>query len=280
MTLCEGALEHVLTLVRNLHDWRCRTEGSPETASIDTGRSTATSEPITLYVRALDDETLLVSDQGETLARLADAGFTLDDPIHAALWDEALYTYRVSPLDDRVFLQTSLREAAANLVRLADALVALDALRLVALPAPGRTRGLADEVEGYLRRHFAEDRVERQPQVRLRNGLRIQPALRVHTDVRPVLVQPGASGSRTQAYDHAHTLFSLARRGGVPREECLVVLGGEVRTWNAARLRVLSEEAFVGFWRYRSPIDDFLAGVLPDDPLMVPPGVDVPLIPG
>jgi hypothetical protein len=65
----------------------------------------------------------------------------------------------------------------------------------------------------------------------------------------------------------------------VPREECLVVLGGEVRTWNAARLRVLSEEAFVGFWKYRSPIDDFLAGALPDDPLMVPPDINVPLIP-
>lgn len=278
MSLCEGVLGPVLDRVRSQYGWRCYVDGDPAVAIVDTGRATATSEPVSLYVREMGAGTLILSDRGETLSRLADEGFSLDDPVHSALWDEAMYTYRVNLLDDRVFVQTSLDRASSDFARFGDALVALDALRLVALPPSVRSRGLADDVEDYLKSQFTAAKVDRKPLVRLRHGVTIQPALRVNTD-RAVLVQPGSASSRTQSYDHAHTLFSLAGRGGVPMSERLVVLGGDVREWDNARLRLLADEAYVGFWSYRGPIDEFLSGSLPDDPLMTPPEIEIPLLP-
>ncbi len=209
-----------------------------------------------------------------------DAGLDLDDAVHDALWKHALTEYGLSEIGGRVLVQLRLDEVAHGLNRLADALVALDALRLVALPPRTRPRTLAGEVEDYLRQVYSDAKVRTRPTIRLKGGLKVAPGLTVDVPDRgEVLVQPGAATSITQSYDHAFATFSLAARGGVPKPQRLTVLGGSVTTWDASRLRALSEVTYVGFWSYRERLRRFLDGDIPGDPLMAPPGVDVPMLP-
>jgi len=178
-----------------------------------------------------------------------------------------------------VFVQTSLAEAAHWLPRLADALVALDALQVIGVPPRQKPRTLASEVENYLTGLYGRDKVRRQPNLRLTRGLRVSPALVAQPANREeILIQPGAVTSVTQSFDHAYATFSLASLGGVAQTRCLTILGGEVPSWNLLRLRALSEVTFVGFWSHREQVRAFLDGEIPDDPLMLPDGVDVPLL--
>lgn len=283
MTLCDDELSGVLGELAGRFLWQCKQ--LPESgglAEISTGRRRADSEPVRLYVRMPDRDTILVSDGGETLSALGDAGFDRDDPLMSALWNEALRTYRLDELDGRVFLQSPLATAAHALARLADGCLALDALRVVALPPRNRPVTLAAEVEDYLRHVYADDGlVRRAPQLRLRGGVRVSPALEVRTPARgEVYVQPGAASSPTQSYDHAYATFALVeQRSDVPITNRLVVLGGSAASWNLNKLRALSDVAFVGFWQDRSRLRHFLDGDTPDDPLMLPEGVQAPLQP-
>ncbi len=278
MTLCEGVLRAVVVAARDQDGWRC-TELGDGRAMVDTGRTTADSEPVRLYVSEPLPGMLAISDGGETLARLVDQGFDMEDQVHQMLWEDGLYAYRLTTVENRIYADTSLERAPYTLRRMADGLVALNGMAVAVVPATVRRESLADEVEGFLKSQYTSDRVQRSPNVRLLNGLTIKPALRVITASRPVLVQPGAATSPTQSYDHAHTLFSLAARGGLPMDQRLVVLGGGVESWNAIRIRLLAEVAFVGFWRHRELFFDFLEGTIPDDAVMAPPGFDVPMVP-
>jgi hypothetical protein len=59
----------------------------------------------------------------------------------------------------------------------------------------------------------------------------------------------------------------------------LTVLGGNVDSWNAGRLRALSDVTFVGFWTHRALLSAFLLeDHIPDDPILVPEGMDVPML--
>ena len=279
MNPCDEPLATILSTVARDFTWRCRPLGDSTGARVSTGRLLADGEPVQLLVRVRAGM-LVVSDGGETLSRLQDQGLDRSDPVLDALWVEALRTYRLQETDGRVFIQAPLARAAQALNRFADALVALDALRVAALPARGRRPTLADEVEAYLRSIYDEGRVRRAPTVRLGGGLTIRPALQVDTQDRSgVLVQSGAATSTTQSFDHAYALFGLAARGGVPLPNRLVVLGGAVESWNASRLRALSDVAFVGFWRHRERVHRFLDGDIPDDPLLTPEGMQIPLLP-
>lgn len=282
MTLCDNELSGVLHELAESFLWRCKQlPESGDLAEISTGRRRADSEPIRLYVRMPDSDTILASDGGETISALGDAGFDREDALMSALWDEALRTYRLDELDGRVFLQSPLATAAHALARLADGCLALDALRVVALPPRNRPATLAAEVEDYLRRVYADGLVRRAPQLRLRGGVRVSPALEVRTPARGgVYVQPGAASSPTQSYDHAYATFALiGQRSDVPITNRLVVLGGSAASWNLNKLRALSDVAFVGFWQDRGRLRDFLDGDTPDDPLMLPEGVQAPLHP-
>jgi hypothetical protein len=262
-----------------LYGWACQPLRDDDRVQIHTGRMLADSEPLSLLARVREDS-LLVSDGGNTLARLADNGLDRADPVLDALWREALEAYRVQEVDGRVFLQVPLDQAAHGLNRFADAIVALDGLRVATLPARSRPRTLAAEVEEYLRNLYGTRHVQKSPTIPLVGGLTIKPALRVDTPSRSgVLVQTGAATSTTQSYDHAYAMFSLAERGRVPMPQRLVVLGGTVSSWNQARLRALAEVTFVGFWGHLERVREFLDGRPPDDPLMLPAGVEVPLLP-
>ncbi len=277
MSICDTELAATFAAIEANFAWRCQPLADGRRVEITTNRTTADAEPITMLA-VLADGTLTVSDGGETISRLADADFDIADNVLGTLWAEALRTYRVHETEGRVFLQTPLSEAAYALNRFADALVALDGLRILGLPSVTRAKTLADEVSDYLASIYRRENISRKPVIRLSDGITINPALEVHTPQRPrVLVQPGASTSPTQSYDHAHTTMSLAQRGGIPQQELLVVLGGAVAAWNPNRLRALSDLAFVGFWQARDDVRRFLDGYTPDDSLMVPPGYSVPM---
>lgn len=280
MNLCDSNLADVLSTVAERYGWRCEILPSDDRALISTGRHRADSEPIRLLARLADSETLLVSDGGDTLSVLLDVGFDRADVLHEGLWQEALRTYRLSELDGRVFLQSPLAQAAFHLNRLADALVALDGLRITALPPIKRANGLVDQVEEYLRSSYGQKvTIKRSPQVHLPGGLTLRPALQVDTPQRPgVFVQPGSASSPTQSYDHAYTTFGLAAQGGIPKERRLVVLGGSVGSWNATRLRVLSSLAYVGFYAERKHVRAFLDGETPEDSILLPHGLDIPMM--
>lgn len=277
MSICDSELAATLAAIETNFAWRCRALPDGRRVEITTSRTTADSEPVTLLA-ILADGLLTVSDGGETVNRLADASFDIADQVLSTLWAEALRTYRVHETEGRVFVQTPLFEAAHALNRFADVLVALDGLRLIGLPSPSRTKTLADEVTDYLAGLYGIENITKKPHIRLNNGITISPGLEVHTPNRArVLVQPGAATSPTQSYDHAHTTMSLARRGGIPQQDLLIILGGAVATWNANRLRALSDLAFVGFWQGRENVHRFLDGFTPNDPLMGPPGYSVPM---
>jgi hypothetical protein len=277
MNICEDVLATVFATIEEMFVWSCRPLPDGRRVAIRTNRMTADSEPVVLYATSSLDQ-LTVSDGGETLNRLGDGSFDLEDKALAAIWEESLHTYRLSTTDGRVFIQTSISRAPYALSRFADALVALDALRVLGVPSTSRSKTLADEVGDYLSGLFDARNVKRSPGIRLRGGISITPALSVSTPARPrVLVQPGASRATSGPFDHAFTTMNLARRGGFTHEELLVVLGGRVQSWPHAKLRALADEAFVGFWDSRGQIERFLRGETPDDPLMTPPGFDVPL---
>lgn len=277
MSLCDKELAATFAAIESNFRWRCRPLPDGQRIGVTTSRMLADSEPLTLQV-ALSEDVLTVSDGGETLNRLAGASFDVADPVLANVWKEALRTYRIHETDGRVFLQTRIDRAAHALNRFADALIALDGLRVLGIPPGHRTRTLADEVEHYLASIYEPHQVRHKPQIRLVDGIMITPALRVETPSRGgVIVQPGAATSTTQSYDHAYATMGLARRGGFLQQHCLVVLGGRVAAWNVNRLRALSDIAFVGFWEDREQVRRFLDGSTPDDALMVPAGFNVPL---
>lgn len=280
MNLCDSSLGAVLGSISDRDGWRCEALPQDDRALITTGRHRADSEPIRLLARLADSETLLVSDGGDTLSALLDVGFDRNDHLHEGLWQEALRTYRLSEVDGRVFLQSPIAQAAYHLNRLADALVALDGLRITALPPIKRSHTLADQVEEYLRSTYGQRAtIKRSPEIRLTGGLTVRPSLQVDTPERTaVLVQPGSTSSPTQSYDHAYTTFDLAAQGGIPMERRLVVLGGSVGSWNATRLRALSRVAYVGFYAERRHVRRFLDGETPKDSILLPHGLDVPML--
>jgi hypothetical protein len=273
-------LEPVLQALMVTYGWRCRrVPGDVGVLEVSTGRRQISGEPVRLRVRVEDNGAVVASDGGESLLRLVDAGLDRGDPAMMALWTETLRTYRLKEYDDRVYVEAPAEEAAHALNRLADALVALDGLSLVCVPPQTRSRTLTDEVESYLRQRY-ENHVRRMPSIQLAGGLSIKPSMAVDTPDRDgIVVQTGAASDRSAAYEHAFTLFSKAARGGLPIPKRLVILGGQVGTWSASDLRILGDVAFVGFRAHIDLVLPFLEGKVPDDTILTPTGVSVPLLP-
>jgi hypothetical protein len=280
MTDCRD-ISTMLATLSDLYGWGCRpVPGREDVVEVNTGRTWHDDEQVRLLLRVDGSHTVVASDGGQALLRLRDAGFDLDDPLCASLWTESLRTYRLEEVDDRLYIQIEMSRAAHAVNRLADAIVALDALRVVCVPKQVKGRSLADEVEDYLRGTKGITNVHKSPEVALTHGLTIKPSLTVDTPSRSaVLIQAGSTSARTQSYDHAFTTFGLVHRSGVPMNRRLTVLGGNVESWNAGRLRALSDVTFVGFWTHRALLSAFLLDDhLPDDPILVPEGMDIPML--
>jgi len=280
MTECLS-ITAVLGTLGELYGWACASvPGRDDIVEVTTGRTWHDDEPVRLLLRIDEGDTVVASDGGRALMRLRDAGFDMDDPLFTALWAEALRSYRLDELDDRLYVQADFGQAAHALNRLADAITAIDALRIASVPKQVKGRTLADDVEAYLGSRDGITNVSKSPEVALGHSLTLRPSLTVDTPTRKtVLIQAGSTSSPTQSYDHAFTTFGLAHRAEVPMNRRLAVLGGNIETWNAGRLRALADVTFVGFWTHRELFTRFLLeDRVPDDPILVPPGMDVPML--
>lgn len=261
MNLCEGDLADVLSRISSEFGWSCDPVPNREFVMVNSGRRFSDSQPVELRVVQTSSDEIIVSDGGEIWERLTGAGLDLDDRAHRGLWEDAIYDQRLEVHDGRLFVQVPLRRAADALVRFADGLVALDALRLVVLPPLSRPKTLADEVESFLRGHYGSNEIDKNPTVDVGDGLRFRPSLLVHAE-RDVYLQATASTGRATAFEHAFTMFTLANNDpSIPVESRLVVLGGSESTWPSAKIRYLANKtAYVGFWKYRDRVMDFLDG--------------------
>ena len=90
MNVCEGPIAGIFNTVIKDFGWHRFPLPESDAALISTGRRYSDSEPVELFVRPADNQSLLISDGGETLNRLTDAGLDLDDDVHHTIWNEAL----------------------------------------------------------------------------------------------------------------------------------------------------------------------------------------------
>jgi hypothetical protein len=270
MDVCDGPLAPVVRALNREFGWACEPLGTAR-AILSTGRRFTDSEPVEVTV-SVDGDIVTVSDGGLMLARLALAGFELDDDLHMGLWRDALYAARLSYDDGLVHLTASLSSTSQAVRRVADGMLGLDALQLVAFPKATRVRTFADDVEDYLRSSVGEEAVTRFPVIDV-GDMTVRPTFRVQAKRGPILLQTAATTAFKQAFEHAYVTFSLIERSEqaslIPVERRLIVLGGSELTWGRARISMLADVAFVGLWSERAPIRRFLDGVVPRDRVLV-----------
>lgn len=258
MDLCVGQLAEPLRQMARDFGWTCLPLQDGR-AQLTSGRRYADAEPVQIFV-SIQGDIVTLSDGGESVGRLALSGFDLEDEVHEQLWRDALHEFRVGFADGVVQVSTSLDSVAHRATRLADALVGLDTLRLVAFPTRPRKRTFADSVEDYIRHRMGEQSIVRSPVVRI-DDISVRPTLRVRAKKGNVFVQAAATTSWNTSFEHAFWTFSLFDRAPeIPVSQRLIVLGGTEATWGRPRMRLLAEVAYVGIWADRGPIDDFLDG--------------------
>ncbi|TCO34709.1 uncharacterized protein DUF1828 [Kribbella steppae] len=280
MTTCKD-LAPVISALTERYGWTCRpVPNRSDVLELGTGRVWPDSEPLRILVRVDEENNVFASDGGVTMLRLRDGGFDADDSLLPSLWNLALEEYGLSEVDDRLYVEAEMQLAADAVNHLADAMLAIDGLRLVAVPKQARGRALSDEVEDYLRTVNAVVKVRRKPTIRFPGGLVVRPTLSIDTvDRRQVLVQTGARTSRGQAYDHVFTTFGLVHGAEVPMDHRLAVLSGSVQSWQQSRIWALAQFTYVGFWDHRETLRDFFAGPSrSQDRILVPEGIEIPLI--
>lgn len=273
MTICAGPLRNVVTALTDDFGWSC-SEPIPGVAAVSTGRHYSDSEPVEVFIRH-SAGILILSDNGETMNRLLDGGFDPEDLAHLSLWRETLHEFRLGVSDGIIASTAGTDRAPAAIARFADALLGLDTLRLVSLPAVTRRRTFANKVEEYLRARLSVDAVERNPSLTVVDDddeIVVRPTFRVIAKRGPVYIQTSAATSGTQNYEHAFFTFSMAGRAGVPIENRLAIFGGSHKRWRHARLRLLTEHANVALWEYRAELEAFLDGRTTESRLLIPHG--------
>lgn len=268
MNVCDGPLSGVLRIIATDLGWEC--EPLPDgRAIVSTGRRYADSEPVEIYVAAHADMFNL-SDGGETLSRLQADGFDAEDGVHAAMLRDLLHEYRVAFSDGVVTATAAVQNAPHVLSRMADALLGLDALRVLAPPVVKRPRTFARAVEDYLREQFSDDAVQPNKTVTF-DGQMVRPSFTVTAKRGPIYVQAAATTSGLQGYEHAFFTFSMAAQAEVPFEQRLAILGGTRKSWAPSRLSVLAERANVALWEESGrELDAFLSGVKTKSGLLIP----------
>jgi hypothetical protein len=268
MNVCDGPLGGVLRIIATDLGWEC--EPLPDgRAIVSTGRRYADSEHVEIHLAAHAD-IFNLSDGGEMLSRLHAAGFDAEDGVHAAMLRDLLHEYRVAFSDGVVSATASVQNAPHVLSRMADALLGLDALRVLAPPVVKRPRTFARAVEDYLREQFSDDAVQPNQAVTF-VGQTVRPSFTVLAKRGPIYIQTAATTSGVQGYEHAFFTFSMAAEENVPMERRLAILGGSLRSWSLPRLTVLAERTNVALWEEsRGELDAFLSGVRSRTGLLIP----------
>jgi len=249
----------VLAGVHALGDWDC-TDSADGTnrAVISTDRYYPNGDRVRLLVQ-VDQDQVIASDGGEAIGRLADQDIGPDDHAFESAWLSTLRRWRLHESGGRILLRLPIDRTPAGLIRLADALIALDSLVAWAHRPTHSPGSLTDEIAAYLEGLERIGKVTVGPQIRFQNSVTWTPTLSVQAPRGLTYVQAGDSNNRTRAIEHAFMSYSVAAQHGIEIGKRLSILSGDFTKTTAPMLQ-LSRISYIGFWRDRQAITSFLDG--------------------
>ena len=265
MTECSTLLSSVLSGERSR--WSCR-QVAPDTVLLVTSHHYSDGDTIELMVQTVGSE-VIVSDGGETLARLDSFGVNLDGTGRAGQsWRRLLAAHAVENNDGLLLRRASVDRAADLVQEMADAVANLDGLRLLA-PAPRRL-DFQGRVTSYLEAEFPL--VEPRAQLSGASGSPYRLTAAVTLQHRKVYVQTAAgqnSAAQRAAAEHCYTMFSDVN-GRVAADQKLVILDDDdAPEWKRETVRLLSRVAYVGTWRARDLWTGFVWGSEAEDRVLL-----------
>lgn len=250
MPLCDDLITSVLGQITL--DWSC-TSLDHERLLVTSPHQYSDGDHVEILVQRVDG-VLLVSDGGEAMARLDVAGVNLESGRAHDMLRRLVRAHELELREGRLSIQGPLTEAGRLLESMANALVNVDGLRLLALPPP-KPR-FAQLLVTFLQAEF--EFVDDQPQLHGRSGGVYRATAAAGRPEEPVYVQ-AVSGSnpktRQRAIEHAFTMFSDVN-GSLPGERKLIVLGDA--KWRQEQMQLLSTVAYVGSWKSREQLVEFI----------------------
>lgn len=249
-TFCDEVITSAVTQVNN--DWTCRAVGEGWLL-ITTSHQYSDGDHVELLVRR-DEDSIVISDGGEALARLDLAGVTVDQGRTREMWRRLVRAHELEFHNERLTRQGTVDETGILIESMANAVANIDGIRLLA--APPRSARFADRLVTFFQAEF--EYVAPSPQLRGRSGGVYRATAAVGEPAHETLVQAVAGANitgRQRAVEHAFTMFSDVN-GSLLAEQKLVVLGeGE---WKSEQTRLLASVAYVGSWSYREQVIDFI----------------------
>jgi Domain of unknown function DUF1828 len=254
---CDEVISAALAKVND--DWTCRPLDRGWLL-VTTSHQYSDGDHVELLVRR-DDQSVVVSDGGEALARLGLAGVSVDRGRVREMWRGLLRAHELEVHAERLSVQGTLNEVGRLVNNMANAVANIDGLRL--LVASPRSPRFADRLVTFLQAEF--EYVTEGPQLYGRSGVLYRPTAAVGGPNRQTFVQAVAGDSvqiRQRAVEHVFTMFSDVN-GALPQERKLVILNeGE---WRPEQTRLLSTVAYIGSWSYRDQIVGFVRDPVPRD---------------
>jgi hypothetical protein len=247
MSQCDDTLEAVLRQAGE--GWSCQPVDHGW-LHVTTGHQYSDGDLVELLIKRADDR-VVVSDGGETVARLDLAGVNVETGRARELWARLLRAHQLEFANGRLRQEGSIEETGWLAENMANALPNIDAIRLIAPPSP--KPGFNEQLVTFLEAEF--ESVEEQPQLAGRSGIVYRPTASARGDDDPVFIQAvsgGRSQTRQRAVEHAFTMFSDVN-GSLPTEQKLVVLAGGT-AWKSQHVELLSEVAYVASWDSRETL--------------------------
>jgi hypothetical protein len=264
MTVCDEVTAAVLGHLSE--GWTCRPLG--EGRFLVAGSGHYSDGDAAEVLAQVADGDVTVSDGGEALARLELAGVSVDSGRAREMWLALIRAHGLDLVDGRLYRHGTVSELGTLTAVMVEALVNLDGIRLLA-PTPRRLP-FAEELVTFLQAEF--EHVEEHVELRGRSGSAYRVTAAAGRPDQPVFVQALAGNTpqaRQRAAEHGFVVFSDVDGTLLPRQK-LIVLGGSVGQWNAGRLGLLSQVAYVGSWRGRDRLIDFIGGqVAPAERLLL-----------
>ena len=259
MTACDETVSAVLDVLGQ--DWACRPVGS-NVLLLAGSNHYSDGDAVELLVRMGADDAV-VSDGGETLNRLQSAGVNLKSGRAQELWTRLTRAHEIQVENDRLIARGSASQLGTLVSLMADAMVNLDGLRLLA--PKHRAPQFSEQLVSFLQAEF--EFVEERPKVQGHSGSSYRVTAAAGSHDHPVYIQ--ALGGTTQAarmrsYEHGFMVFSDVNRALPPRRK-LFVVDESAPTWSLGRLRLLSEVAYVGSWGARERFVDFIGAQSPPE---------------
>jgi Domain of unknown function DUF1828 len=247
---CDEVITSALATVSE--DWTCRPVNDGWLL-ITTSHQYSDGDHVELLVRR-NDGSVVVSDGGETLARLDLAGVNIDQGRTRDIWRRLLRAHELELRDERLSVYGEISAAGSLIENMANAIANIDSIRLLA-PTP-RSPRFADRVVTFFQGEF--EHVTESPQLRGRSNIVYRATAAVGDPEQETVVQAVAGKTlqdRQRSVEHAFTMFSDVN-GTLPTERKLVVLSDS--EWREEHTRLLETVAYVGSWSYREQFLGFI----------------------